>query len=73
MKRLFTAFIATIALTLALALPASAGAKFDEVRWECDSTLLVSAPEAARHGINTANDHAGQTFKDRFGEECDVR
>ena len=31
-----------------------------------------TAAEAARHGINTANNHAGQTFFDRFGEVCTV-
>jgi hypothetical protein len=72
MKRLFTAFIAIIALTLALALPASAGAKFDEVQWVCDSTVLVSAPGAAKDGITRANQKAGAVFFDQFGEECSV-
>jgi hypothetical protein len=63
MKRLFAAFIATIALTLALALPASAGAKTGEVLWLCDpeapyseaeEVTFVSAPAARR-----ARDHTG--------------
>ena len=37
------------------------------------SVVFVTAAEAARHGIDTANAHAGQTFADRFGEECRVK
>jgi hypothetical protein len=33
---------------------------------------FVTAAEAARHGIDTANDHAGQVFSDQFGEVCTV-
>ena len=59
MKRLFTAFIATLALTLALALPASAGAKPGAVQWVCDPgsgpVTFVSAPAKAFHGIDTAD------------------
>ena len=33
---------------------------------------FVTAAEAARHGINTANDHAGQVFLNKFGEVCTV-
>jgi hypothetical protein len=34
--------------------------------------VFVTAAEAARHGIETANAHAGQTFADHFGEVCTV-
>jgi hypothetical protein len=33
---------------------------------------FVTAAEAARHGIETANAHAGQTFLNNFGEVCTV-
>jgi len=33
---------------------------------------LQELETAARHGINTANDHAGQVFLDQFGEVCTV-
>jgi hypothetical protein len=33
---------------------------------------FVTAAEAARHGIDTANVRAGQTFFDNFGEVCTV-
>jgi hypothetical protein len=67
MKRLSIAFIAAIALTLALALPASAGAKTGEVLWKCDpdgsdpeqEVTFVSAPAAAEHGIRRADRRAG--------------
>jgi hypothetical protein len=36
------------------------------------TVVAAIAAEAARHGIDTANAHAGQTFTDRFGEECTV-
>jgi hypothetical protein len=80
MKRLFTAIIATIALALALALPASAGAKTGEVLWLCDpdgggpaqEVTHVSAPAAAFHGINRANQRAGSLAFSMFGEVCRV-
>jgi hypothetical protein len=80
MKRLFAAFIATIALTLALALPASAGAKTGEVLWRCDpdgsdqqpEVTFVSAPAEAFHGIDTANKRAGSLAFAMFGEVCRV-
>jgi hypothetical protein len=81
MKRLFTAFIATIALTLALALPASAGAKPDDVLWRCDpdgdgpeqEVTFVSAPAAAEHGIRRADERAGTLAFERVGgEDCHV-
>jgi hypothetical protein len=62
------------AVTLFLAWPASAGAN---VKWVCDvpgegPVTFVSVPDAARHGIDTANAHAGQTFNRKFGEVCTV-
>jgi hypothetical protein len=62
------------AVTVFLAWPASAGAG---VRWVCDvpgegPVTFVSVPDAARHGIDTANAHAGQTFNRQFGEVCTV-
>jgi hypothetical protein len=54
--------------------PASAGAG---VKWVCDvpgegSVTFVSVPDAARHGIDTANAHAGRTFNRKFAEVCTV-
>jgi hypothetical protein len=78
MKRRFTALIAAIVLTLALALPASAGAKFDDVLWRCDPdgsgfVTFVSAPAAAEHGITRADERAGNLAFERVGgEDCHV-
>ena len=63
-------------LTLSFAIPALATPS-STVSWVCDvpgegPVTFVTAGEAARHGINTANNHAGQTFFDRFGEVCTV-
>jgi hypothetical protein len=73
MKRPAKAMVAAIAITLTLALPAGAGA---ETKWVCvvngESVTFVSAAEAARHGIDTANSRAGVVFHDQFGEECHV-
>ena len=62
------------AVTLFLAWPASAGAR---VTWVCNVpgeglVTFVSVPDAARHGIETANAHASQTFNRQFGEVCKV-
>jgi hypothetical protein len=62
------------AVTRFLAWPASAGAN---VNWVCDVpgeglVTFVSVSDAARHGIDTANAHAGQTFNLQFGEVCTV-
>jgi hypothetical protein len=59
---------------LFLAWPASAGAS---VKWVCDvpgegPVTFESVSDAARHGIDTANAHAGQTFNRKFGEVCTV-
>jgi hypothetical protein len=77
MKRLLGTVGAAIVLTLTPIIPAHAGVP-RTVRWVCDvpdvgSVVFVTAAEAARHGIDTANAHAGQTFADRFGEECTVK
>ncbi len=45
--------------------------------WVCDVpgeglVNFVSVPDAARHGIETANAHAGQTFNRNFDEVCTV-
>ena len=76
MKRLITMVVAAFVLTLMLTIPAQAGVA-RTVIWQCDvpGTGLVdfvTVPEAARHGIETANAHAGQVFADNFGETCVV-
>jgi hypothetical protein len=76
MKRLFRTAVAATVLTLTLAVPAHAGQP-RTVHWVCDVpgeglVTFVTAAEAARHGIDTANDHAGQVFYDQFGEVCTV-
>jgi hypothetical protein len=80
MKRSLKTMVAAIAATLALALPASAGAKTGEVLWLCDpdgsgpepEVTFVSAPAAAEHGIRRANSRAGTVFFRQFGEVCRV-
>jgi hypothetical protein len=62
----------TISLSLVLSAQASASTK-----WVCDVpneglVVFVTAADAARHGIDTANSTAGTTFHDRFGEVCHV-
>jgi hypothetical protein len=74
MTRQLKASIGGIALVLAMAWPSSAGAR---VNWVCDvpgegTVVFVSAADAARHGLDTANAHAGQTFNRNFGEVCTV-
>jgi hypothetical protein len=68
------AAIASLAVALPLALTANAGAA---TRWVCDvpdegTVVFVTAADAARHGIDTANVRAGVVFHDRFGETCHV-
>jgi hypothetical protein len=75
-KRLFRTVVAAVVLTLTLAIPAQAGVP-RSVHWVCNVpdvglVTFVTAAEAARHGIDTANDHAGQVFTDQFGEVCTV-
>ena len=77
MKRLLSTLVAAIVLTLTLTIPAQAGQP-RTVFWVCDVpneglVTFVTAAEAARHGINTANAHAGQVFANRFGEVCTVK
>jgi len=78
MRRFVLVVVAAIALTVALALPAGAGAR---TIWRCevpqpDGTTVtvdfVSSAVAAKYGITTANNHAGKTFSRNFGEECTV-
>ena len=76
MKRLLGTVVAAIVLTLTLIIPAHAGVP-RTVHWVCDvpdvgRVVFVTAAEAARHGIETANARAGQTFADHFGEKCTV-
>jgi hypothetical protein len=73
MQRAIIAMVAAIALALALAFPAGAGARTE---WVCvvdnEPRVHVSAGDAARHGIETANGKAGVVFQ-KFGEDCFVR
>ena len=76
MKRLLGTVVAAIVLTLTLIMPAHAGVP-RTVHWVCEvpdvgRVVFVTAAEAARHGIETANAHAGQTFAYHFGEVCTV-
>jgi len=69
-KFLFTGVIAA----LSVAFPSGAGAS---TKWVCDVpgqglVTFVTAADAARHGINTANSKAGVVFHDQFGEVCHV-
>ena len=41
-------------------------------RGEPEPVVFVTAAEAARHGIDIANNQAGQVFHDQFGEVCRV-
>jgi hypothetical protein len=66
--------IVTLAIALPLALTANASAK---TLWVCDvpnegTVVFVTAADAARHGIDTANARAGRVFHDQFGETCHV-
>jgi hypothetical protein len=75
MKRFIKAAVAAIVLTMMLALPAQ-GAASRTVKWVCivdgQPVTFVSAPEAARPGIEQANMTAGQVFNTQFGEVCSV-
>jgi hypothetical protein len=70
MQRWIKGMVAAGALTIALALPAGAGAR---TQWICDvdgqSVVFVSAGDAARHGLEQANSRAGVVFENQFGEE----
>jgi hypothetical protein len=63
-----------VAIASFLTLSAPAGAR---TLWICDVpgeglVTFVSAADAARHGIETANSRAGAVFHARFGETCHV-
>ena len=65
---------ATVAIAIPLALCTQASA---QTLWICDvpnegTVTFVTAADAARHGIDTANSRAGVVFHDRFGETCHV-
>jgi ABC-type sugar transport system substrate-binding protein len=66
--------VAALALACALGLSARANAR---TLWICDvpnegTVTFVTAADAARHGIDTANARAGLVFHDQFGETCHV-
>jgi hypothetical protein len=66
--------IATVAIALPLGLAAKSSAA---TLWVCEvpnvgRVVFVTAADAARHGIDTANSRAGVTFHLRFGEVCHV-
>jgi hypothetical protein len=72
MRRLIQVILGASILTLRLSTPAHAS-----VKWICNvpgegDVTFVTAADAALHGINTANAHAGQVFHLRFGETCRV-
>jgi ABC-type sugar transport system substrate-binding protein len=74
MGRSVKAVVAAVALAMALAFPAAAGAR---TNWVCEvpgegTVTFVSAADAARHGIEKANSTAGVVFHDQFGEDCHV-
>jgi hypothetical protein len=66
--------VATLAIAVPLAVSAPASAR---TLWVCEvpnegTVVFVSAADAARHGIETANARAGTVFHDQFGETCHV-
>ena len=74
MNRQVRVGVATLVIALPLTLSAQASAR---TLWVCDvpdvgTVTFVSAADAARHGIDTANSRAGTVFHDRFGETCHV-
>jgi hypothetical protein len=74
MNRKVRVGIAILAIGLPMAFSAPASAK---TLWVCDvpnegTVTFVSAADAARHGIDTANATAGTVFHDQFGETCQV-
>jgi hypothetical protein len=76
MRRLIKTTVAAFVLVLTLTIPAQARVP-RTVIWQCtleDGTEVdfVTAAEAARHGIDTANATAGETFHTQFGERCIV-
>jgi hypothetical protein len=76
MYRRALALFGAVVLSLSLAGSVVAGQP-KTVLWVCDVpgeglVVFVNAAEAARHGITTADSHAGQTFFGQFGEVCTV-
>ena len=76
MRRISAGLVVSAILSLAVTVPALAGQPRTTM-WVCDvpgvgRVVFVTAAEAARHGIDTANTQAGQTFADQFGESCSV-
>jgi hypothetical protein len=77
MKRLLVVAVCAAVLVGAGASGAQAKPP-DTVQWVCDvpdepePVVFVTAAEAARHGIDIANNQAGQVFHDQFGEVCTV-
>ena len=76
MKRLISTLVPAVVLTLALAIPAQAG-RPRTVRWVCEvpdvgTVIFVTAADRAQDGIETANEHAGETFARQFFENCHV-
>jgi hypothetical protein len=66
--------VAALAIAVPLAVSAPASAR---TLWVCEvpnegTVVFVSAADAARHGIDTANARAGTVFHDKFGETCHV-
>ena len=77
MNRFIRTMAVAIACTLSFAISAQAKPS-GTVQWICDvpgepePVVFVTAAEAARHGIDTANNQAGQVFHNQFGEVCTV-
>ena len=74
MKRRTKALVGASALAVAVVLPSTSEAR---VNWVCNvpgegTVVFVSAADAAHHGLETANAHAGLTFNRNFGEVCTV-
>lgn len=73
-RRVFAAGVLAAATASSLALSTQASAS---TKWVCDVpgeglVTFVTAPDAAHHGINTANSRAGVVFYNHFGEVCHV-
>jgi hypothetical protein len=73
-RSIIRAAIASVVLLLPAVFSSNASAS---TSWVCDVpgeglVTFVTAADAARHGIDTANSHAGVVFHDRFGETCHV-
>ena len=76
-KAIVAPIVVTLTLALTLAFAAQAVGSTGPVKWVCvvpgeGTVTFVSAPEAARHGIEQANSTAGVVFNEQFGEVCHV-